>query len=134
MSRESKGFGKFLLGLGIGAGLGVLLAPKKGEETREDVKDAFKDFARKVKNIDKEEVKYNLLEKVNSIEEELKDLDKEKALKLAKKKAEDIKDKAEELTEYAKEKATPYVEEAAENVRKEAIKATKKVLKKLEDK
>ena len=32
------GTGKFLLGAGIGAGIALLLAPKKGEELREDLK------------------------------------------------------------------------------------------------
>ena len=31
-------FGKFLVGLGIGAAAGLLLAPKKGSELREDIK------------------------------------------------------------------------------------------------
>ena len=30
--------GKFILGLGIGAAAGLLLAPKKGSELREDIK------------------------------------------------------------------------------------------------
>jgi gas vesicle protein len=35
----------FLIGLGVGAGLGVLFAPKSGEETREEIADAVKDGA-----------------------------------------------------------------------------------------
>jgi gas vesicle protein len=34
---QSGGFGWFLLGLGIGAAVGVLYAPKPGSETREDL-------------------------------------------------------------------------------------------------
>lgn len=33
----------FLIGLGVGAGLGVLLAPKSGEETRDDIVGAVND-------------------------------------------------------------------------------------------
>ena len=131
---KNNGLGKFLLGLGAGIGLGVLLAPKSGSETRDDLKDKFKEFSNKVKNIDKVEVRNNLLNKFNSIEEELRDLDREKALKLAKEKAEDIKDKTADLVAYAKEKSSPYIEKAAEDVRGEAIKATKKVLARLEAK
>ena len=32
------GFGKFVCGAAIGAGLGLLFAPKSGKETREDLK------------------------------------------------------------------------------------------------
>ena len=39
MSKSKKsGLGKFLLGAGIGVGLGILFAPKSGKETRADLK------------------------------------------------------------------------------------------------
>jgi gas vesicle protein len=37
MASESSGFGWFLVGLGAGAVLGVLYAPKPGNETRDDI-------------------------------------------------------------------------------------------------
>ena len=37
MSRKG-GLGKLVVGLGIGAGIGMLLAPKSGEELRKDLK------------------------------------------------------------------------------------------------
>ena len=38
MSNKKSGIGKFLAGIGIGAGLGMLFAPKSGKETREILK------------------------------------------------------------------------------------------------
>ena len=36
--------GNFLLGAGIGLGLGILFAPKSGKETREDLKKSLQEF------------------------------------------------------------------------------------------
>ena len=69
---------------------------------------------------------------INKIKEELADLDKEKVLKIAKKKSEEIKEKLDDLYELAKKKATPVVEGAVEDLRNSAIKVTKEVLTKLE--
>jgi gas vesicle protein len=129
---KKKGLGKFVFGAAIGAGLGLLFAPKKGSEMRADLKDKLDDFVKQVKNIDKEEVKAQFDEKVEQIREELKDLDKEKALKLAKKKGEEIRKQAEELYELAKEKGTPVLEKAASDVRTKTIEVLNDVVDKLE--
>lgn len=134
MSKKKKGFGTLLAGLAVGAGLGVLFAPKKGSETRKELKEKMDELLKKAKEIDKEEVKENIENKIEEIKAELKDLDKEKVLKIAKKKAKDIQKKAEELVEYAVEKGTPVLESAANSVREKAIVVTKEVLNKLEAK
>lgn len=129
-----KGNTKTLLaGLAVGAGLGVLFAPKKGSETRKELKTKMDDLLDKVKNMDKVEVKENIEKKIADLKKDLEDLDKEKALKIAKEKSKEIQKKAEDLVEYAVEKGTPVLEKAASSVREKAIVATKEVLKKLEE-
>ena len=49
MSR--RGFGKFLLGAGIGAGLGMLFAPKKGAELRKELSKKMDDLINKAKEL-----------------------------------------------------------------------------------
>ena len=132
MSKKRSGLGKFLLGAGIGAGLGLLFSSKSGKENREALKRKIDELIIKVKSVDSEEVKNNIEAKVNEIMDEISDLDKEKALKIAKKKAEDIKIKSEQLVEYVVEKGTPVLEKSAALVKEKAIIVTKEILKKLE--
>ena len=134
MSKEKKksGLGKFLAGAAIGAGLGVLFAPKKGSETRRELKQKFDELVAKAKEIDIDEVKENIENKVEEIKAELEDLDKEKVLKIAKKKAKEIETKANELLNYAIEKETPVLEKTASTVKEKTIEVTKQILAKLE--
>jgi len=119
-------------GAAIGAGLGMLFAPKKGEELREDLKKKLDELAGKVKEIDLDDVKDEFFSKVDNLKKEIDDLDKEKALKIAKKKGEELKKKSEELVKLAKEKGTPVLENVANDVREKAVVVVKDVLKKLE--
>lgn len=130
---KKRGFGKFLAGAAIGAGLGILFAPKKGSETRRELKTKLDDFLEDVKRIDVEDIKEEFDKKVDKIKEELEDLDKEKVLKIAKKKAESLKKNVEELVELAVKKGTPVLCNIAEEIRLKAVDVTKDVLKKLED-
>lgn len=126
--------GKLVAGALAGLGIGLLVAPKKGSETRKDVADKFNEVVKKAKDVDYNEVMDNIEAKIQSLKDELKDLDKEKALNIAKEKAEDLKEKIEDLAIQAKDKATPVVEASIEELRKNAIKVTKEITKKLEGK
>ncbi len=131
---SKKGLGKFVLGAAIGAGLGILFAPRSGKETRKMLKDKMDDLVKKAKELDKEEVKEAVIAKINEIKEGIKNLDKETAIELAKKQGKKIRDKAEDLVEYVKEKGTPVMEKTADAIRLKAIDVTKEVLNKLESK
>lgn len=132
MSKKSSGFGKFALGAIVGASLGVLFAPKKGCETRKDLKCLIDDMLAKLNDIDMDEVRESFEVKLYQLKEDIDDLDKEKVMKVAQKKAKQVQDAANELVSYAIEKGTPILEKSATAIREKAIQTTKEVLKKLE--
>lgn len=134
MSKDKKsGLGKFIAGAAVGAGLGILFAPKKGSETRADLKAKIDELICQIKNIDVEEVKAEFDLKIQEIKAELSDLDKEKVLEIAKEKADALKNKVQSLVDLAIDKGTPVLRDAAEEVRLKTIDVTKEVLKKLEN-
>jgi len=131
---KRSGFGKFLAGAVVGAGLGILFAPKKGIETRRELKAKIDELIEKAKKIDIKEVKETIENKIEEIKEELADLDKEKILKIAKKKAREVKAKVDDLVKLAIEKGTPILEKTANEVREKTIEVLEDIIFKLEKK
>ncbi len=131
---KKQGFRKFLFGTLIGAGLGVLFAPRKGSETRKQLKAKLNDLIAKAKETDVEELRTNLEAKIEEIRIELEELDKEKVLKMAKKKAAELKEKTEDLVQVVIDKGTPILQKLAEDVREKVIEASKEIIANLEKK
>lgn len=125
-TNKKSGLGKVAAGAAVGVGLGILFAPKSGKETRNDIKD-------KVKTLTSKEYQTEFKNRVKEIEKEIKELDKEKVLNIAKKKSTELKEKTEELIIIAKEKGNKALEKTANDLKQKAIKVTKAVLEKLEE-
>ncbi len=135
MSKDKKkgGLGKFLVGAGIGVGLGILFAPKSGKETRKELKQKLDDLIEKAKNIDIQDVKITIENKVKEIKEDLANLDKETVKEKIKEQAKKIKMKVDDLVDYAVKKGTPVVQAAARDVKESTIKALESITSKLKD-
>ena len=130
---SKKGLGKLVLGAGIGASLALLFAPKKGSDLRYDIK-KINEFMKSVEDMTVSEIKDEFTTKVNEIKKGLDELDKETVLKAAKKKGNELKDKANELVELAKEKGTPVLEGIADDLKEKTISVALEVIDKLEEK
>ena len=132
--KKNSGIGKFVAGALVGAGLGVLFAPKSGKETRADIKKKLDEIIEQAKALKAEDVKEMILKKVDELQEELKTLDKEKVLKIAKQKAKKIQKKAEDLYKLAVAKGTPVLEKTTKELKEATANALQKIVDKLEEK
>ena len=128
---KKKGLGKFITGVAIGAGLGVLFAPKSGDKTRAELKQKFDDLLQKAKETDMNEVRDNIEKKIADIKKDLADLDKEKVASIAKEQSKKIQSKCSDLVKYAKEKGTPVLESAAESVKEKTVEVLEKTVDKI---
>lgn len=130
--KKNSKVGTFALGALVGVGAGLLFAPKSGKELRADLKVKFTNLKDKVKNLEMEDIKKSINDKIDEIQEDIKNFDKEKALSKAKEKAKEIEAKAQELVDEAVKTAKPALEELAKDVKKQTVKALKATITALE--
>lgn len=95
--------GKFIAGLGVGLIAGILVAPKKGSETVEDIKDTSKKVYEKSKNLSKEDVIQAINSTTDKIKVAIEEFDVEKAKESTKEKVDEVKDGIDNLVTKAKE-------------------------------
>ena len=88
---------KFLIGLGIGAVAGMLLAPKKGSELREDIVNKSKELSEAAKNFSKEDVTIKFNEALDRIQTAVNEFDGEKFKQATQDKLSKLSSQIEEL-------------------------------------
>ncbi|MFQ6791878.1 YtxH domain-containing protein [Thomasclavelia sp.] len=94
--------GKLIAGIGIGAVIGMLCAPKKGSELRKDIKDKSKDLYDKAQNISKEDIQALINNTIDEIKLAIDEFDADEFKENASKKITEVKTKLEELANSVK--------------------------------
>ncbi len=119
--------GKFLLGLGVGAAAGLLLAPKKGSELREDLKNESVKAYDNLKNLTKEDVEAMLGQTIETVKKSIDEFDVEDFKASTKEKLADLQTTLEEYASKVKDTEEYLI------VKENIIEITEKLNKKLDE-
>lgn len=95
--------GKFIFGLGLGAAAGLLFAPKKGSDLREDLKNESLKAYDKVKSMTKEDVEAMLGQTIETVKKSVDEFDKDDFKATTKDKLTELEAKLQEFADKVKE-------------------------------
>ena len=94
--------GKFIAGVGIGTVIGMILAPKKGSELRQDLKDKSQELYDKAQNMTKEDIETLVNNTIEEIKQAIEEFDLDEFKEATGAKLSNLKDKLEQLANSIK--------------------------------
>lgn len=94
--------GKFIAGIGIGTVIGMLLAPKKGSELREDLKEKSQELYDKAQNMTKEDFEALINDAIEEIKLAIDEFDIDEFKETTGAKLAEVKKKLEQLADSVK--------------------------------
>lgn len=112
----------------IGGVAGVLLAPRKGSETRELIKESISKIRIKSKSLNKKEIEDYIEKKLDELDIELAKLDMEVEYKKAKKQAKKVIKKITKLINYTKKKGMEGFDDLIEELKEKAEEVSEEIL------
>lgn len=118
--------GKFIMGLGIGAVAGLLLAPKKGSELREDIKNETLKAYDNAKGLTKEDIEAMLGQTIETVKKTVDEFDMDVFKQTTKEKLTELQEKLEEFA--GKVKKTDQYEMIKDTVVEISDKVKEKIL------
>ena len=117
----------------IGGILGILFAPKKGSETRAQIKMSFVNLKDKLMNIDEESIKKHIEKKLDYIDVELAKLEMFDSFKKAKKQAKKVVKEINKLIDYTKKKGMSEFEDLILDLKDKAAEISEEILTNLDN-
>lgn len=117
----------------IGGLLGVLFAPKKGSETREQIKMSFINLKDKLMNVDEESIKRHIEKKLDCIDVELAKLEMIDSYKKATKQAKKVVKQINKLIDYTKKKGMSEFEDLILDLKDKAAEISEEILTNLDN-
>ena len=94
--------GKFIAGVRIGTVIGMLLAPKKGSELRQNLKDKSQELYDKAQNMTKEDIETLVNNTIDEIKQVIEEFDLDEFKEATGAKLSNLKDKLEQLANSIK--------------------------------
>lgn len=124
--------GKFLTAVSLGAVAGLLLAPKKGKDLREDLKEKSKETYYKVRGMTREDLEAIIGETIDNVKKSVDEFDSDEFKATTKAKMEDLQVKLQDLATKVKdseqyEKVVAGVEEVTKKLNDRLDDVKKKV-------
>lgn len=133
MKKENlKIVGAMVGGALVGGAAGILFAPKKGSETREDIKKTINNLLEKTEVIDKDSVKKYIENQLEALDLEIVKLYELDSYKKAKRQAKKIIRKINKLIKYVKNKGIEDFEDLVEELKEKAEEISEEILTNLE--
>lgn len=112
----------------IGGAAGILFAPKKGSETREDIKNTINNILEKTKAIDKDSIKKYVEKRLEELNKDLVKLDELDSYKKAKKQAKKIIKKIDKLIKYTTKKGISDFDDLVNELKEKAEEISEEIL------
>lgn len=119
---NNNGFLKFLTGVLIGTGIGILFAPDEGKKTRRKLRENLDELLEKIGTITEEDIKKSINVQVNNIRKILNEIDKETIKEEFDKKSKIVREKIFKLVEYVRNNGEPVHEKVVNDIKKEVNK------------
>ncbi len=132
MSKKTNSILTFLTGTALGAGVGVLFAPNKGKETRKKIQGKYKELKEKLQGLNSDNISDFIDEVKVEIENQIKELKKEKVVAVAKGKAREIKRSCDEMIDAASQAGNKVLLQTTKEFKTATVKTLKDIINKIE--